>query len=67
MQSGRLVYAEAGGGSKGYPHVRLHREIVGAVVEIDHKDHDGTNNRRSNLRAGSHSQNIGVISAPPVA
>src|SRR5262249_42275186 len=40
--------------------LRLHRVILGGQPgDVDHKDHDGTNNRRSNLRPASHSQNIG--------
>jgi hypothetical protein len=41
--------------------VGLHRAILGvpAAYEIDHKDHHGLNNRRSNLRLGSRSQNLG--------
>jgi hypothetical protein len=39
--------------------VRMHNFILGPVEgEIDHKDGDGLNNRRSNLRPTTHSQNI---------
>ena len=39
----------------------LHRYILGLskedFVEVDHKDHDGTNNTKKNLRIGSRSKN----------
>jgi len=39
--------------------VRMHRLIFNAPpgVQVDHKDGDGLNNRRGNLRDGSNSQN----------
>ena len=39
--------------------LRMHRLILGAIPgqEIDHIDHDGLNNRRSNLRLVTHQQN----------
>jgi hypothetical protein len=52
--NGRSIYVEGGS----CPHLRLHREILGEP-EVDHKDHDGTNNRRGNLRPCTHSQNMG--------
>jgi len=54
-----LVYAGAGGGVRGGPAVKLHRLITGELGEIDHRDHDGTNNRRGNLRPCSRNQNLG--------
>lgn len=41
---------------------RLHRFILGITdssVQVDHKDHDGLNNTRANLRACTHTQNMG--------
>jgi hypothetical protein len=37
----------------------MHRQILGASydVEIDHKDHNGLNNRRENIRMATPSQN----------
>jgi hypothetical protein len=39
--------------------IQLHRVILGEPSEIDHKDHNGLNNRRDNLRPCTPSQNIG--------
>ena len=43
----------------GYSHVRMHREIMGMIDgnEVDHKDGDGLNNCKSNLRVGTRQQN----------
>jgi hypothetical protein len=40
--------------------VRMHRVIMGMPVnkEVDHKDGDGLNNQRDNLRVCTHSQNL---------
>ncbi len=40
--------------------VSLHRTILGepAGAKVDHEDGDGLNNRRSNLRRASHSENL---------
>jgi hypothetical protein len=55
----RVVYV-ARSSNKGHSHLTLHREILGEAAgeHTDHKDHDGTNNRRSNLRPASRSQNL---------
>jgi len=39
--------------------VRMHNEILPppAGLEVDHKNHDGLDNRRINLRLGTHAQN----------
>jgi hypothetical protein len=55
-----LRYAQArvpGGSGK---NVYLHQFIIGVTVgmEVDHIDGDGLNNRRSNLRACTHVQNM---------
>jgi AP2 domain len=50
---GSTTYAE------GNPHIALHRLIAGGEADVDHKDHNGTNNRRGNLRPCSRSQNLG--------
>lgn len=36
----------------------VHRLLLPDAQYIDHADHDGTNNRRSNLRVCTHSQNL---------
>lgn len=53
--AGRTVALDDGRHSTEY----MHRLIVGArkAEEVDHRDHDGLNNRRSNLRRCSRTQN----------
>lgn len=56
----RTVYAVRFEGSKNdRKMVYMHRAISGAMTgeDVDHKDCDGTNNRRENLRKVSRSQN----------
>jgi hypothetical protein len=52
-----LIYAAAAGGK--YRRVLLHRQILGdaAGIETDHRDGDGLNNRRDNLRPCSRREN----------
>lgn len=54
--------------SSGQPtQVRMHREVVGAVLgdglKVDHKDRNRLNNRRSNLAVGDQSQNMQNVPA----
>jgi HNH endonuclease len=37
--------------------IAMHRVILKDIPEVDHKDGDGLNNTRSNLRAANHSEN----------
>lgn len=58
----RAVYAErtVRGEDGKQSHLLMHRFILGITdpkVEVDHRDHDGLNNRRGNLRACSKLQN----------
>ncbi len=50
---GKTAYASSNRG------VRMHRLILGAQPDqlVDHRDHDGLNNRRKNLRLATHTQN----------
>ncbi len=41
--------------------VRLHRLIVRGAPEVDHKDGDGLNNRRHNLRAATRANNAANV------
>lgn len=42
-------------------HTKMHRLILGAKPgeQVDHRDHDGLNNRRSNIRTATKIQNMG--------
>jgi len=45
---------------KNNPYIQMHRLIMGSTsgISIDHKDGNGLNNQRSNLRFATHSQNM---------
>lgn len=57
VESGRKVYAVR---REGRRFIYMHREIVGASQGqgVDHRDGDGLNNLRSNLRFANQSQNM---------
>jgi HNH endonuclease/AP2 domain len=56
---GGKIYAYRKGPSPERRTLRLHRVLLDAAegVEVDHRDGDGLNNRRSNLRLATSSQN----------
>lgn len=53
--NGRYAYAKVEGGA-----LLMHRLIIGASTGeiVDHRDGDGLNNRRSNLRICAHKENM---------
>lgn len=51
-----LKYARRGGGST--PTTYMHDVVMGVNRGVDHRDRNGLNNRRSNLRLASHAQNM---------
>lgn len=57
VRMGKAFYAHARSGGRT---IYLHRLIMGEPpgLEIDHRDGDGLNNRRSNLRATTHRFNL---------
>lgn len=48
------------------PRLRMHRLIMKAPTDrvVDHRDHDGLNNRRSNLRICTHTENTRNLRGP---
>lgn len=61
FKGGRQKYAVSSiGGRKNVQYLRMHRMIAGDIkgLDVDHVDHDGLNNRRSNLRICTRSENL---------
>ncbi len=58
-----LVYAQAW---RRRMHFYMHRLVIGAGPgeEVDHKNGNGLDNRKDNLRIATHSQNLGNIGKP---
>lgn len=58
-RNGRVYVRRTDRSTGVYRKVYLHQEILGALpgFEIDHRDRDGLNNRRSNLRQATRSAN----------
>jgi hypothetical protein len=54
VRNKRTFYAETVVGEK---HLSMHQVLLPGFKTVDHKDHDGLNNRRSNLRPATTSQN----------
>lgn len=60
MTGRNMVYASTNiGGRKNHRTVLMHRLIAGEPkgLQVDHRDGDGLNNRRENLRAATHADN----------
>jgi hypothetical protein len=54
------------GEKKGIKKTYMHRLLLGVKdvkVQIDHKDHNGLNNQRDNLRVATHSENCSNVSS----
>ena len=60
IKDGNTVYAQRSGLDSGRSTVRLHRVLMGEPngLLVDHRDGDGLNNRRANLRLATCQQNV---------
>lgn len=58
IKNGKTFYA--GRNSPQNSKIYMHREALemSGKIRVDHKDHDGLNNQKDNLRPASHAQNI---------
>lgn len=57
---GKTIYVRRGSGSKGHKITFMHRLIMGVTdpnILVDHKNRNGLDNRRCNLRIATKSQN----------
>lgn len=56
----RRVYARISKGVRHAKDIRMHRQVMGEPegFEVDHKDNNGLNNQKSNLRVATHWQNL---------
>ena len=59
VKCGKNIYASRSVGWKGKINIRMHRVVLGITnqnILCDHKDGDGLNNQKSNLRKANYSQ-----------
>lgn len=57
----RNQYSPRSNGKKRIKTILMHRFIMGVTdpkIKVDHKDHNGFNNRKYNIRTATHNQNI---------
>jgi len=57
---GRNKYLGTFDGKKKYKYLQIHRQLLDLTdpkIEVDHRDHNGLNNQRENLRVANHNQN----------